>query len=158
MCTSCYAAARACTKIIGPSHGVPVLQPHYPQITGVVGAVSWRRDIHNGVFQNLFPTVGNVSHHKPVRFALWPVDCGQRLSNLLCAIHPPAHFFNPVLANNFYLIFIVVRHMFSPMRRKCDAGWRMFLGNYIAHLSQVCFCKMFPLKESVVAVIARMLL
>jgi len=38
------------------------------------------------------------------------------LSNLLCAIHPPAQFLSSILVNNFDLIFItvVVRHMFSP--------------------------------------------
>jgi hypothetical protein len=46
------------------------------------------------------------------------VDRNHRLSNILRAIHPTAQFFNPVLVNNSYLIFItvVVRHVFSPQR------------------------------------------
>jgi hypothetical protein len=49
---------------------------------------------------------------------LRPVGRNNYLSNLFYAIHPPAQFFNPVLANNSYLIFItvVVRHVFSPQR------------------------------------------
>jgi len=35
------------------------------------------------------------------------VDSKHRLSNPRCAIHPPAQFLNSVLADNFYLIFIV---------------------------------------------------
>jgi len=79
--------------------------------------------MHNGAFRNLFPVwaIGteNLSYHQPRRSALWPVDRKHRLHNLLCAIHPSAQFFNPVLSNNSYLIFIavVVRHLLSPQRR-----------------------------------------
>ena len=76
--------------------------------------------MYNGAFHNLFPVwaIGteNRSYHEPIRSALWPVDRKQGLNNLLCAIHPSAQFFNSVLSNNSYLIFItvVVRHVFSP--------------------------------------------
>ncbi len=100
---------------------VPVHRPHCEQITGVVWAESWRRDIRNGIFRDsLFPiwAVGteNVSFPKPVSFASWPVDRSHRLSNLLLAIHPLAQFLSSVLVNNIDLIFITVavRHMFSP--------------------------------------------
>ncbi len=91
---------------------------------GIVGAVSWRRDIRNGTFQYyylfLIEAVGteNVSFPKPAGFALCPVDRSHRLSNLLFAIHPPAQFLSSVRVNNSDLIFIavVVRHLFSPKR------------------------------------------
>ena len=100
---------------------VPVPRPHCHQIMGIVGAVSWRRDIRNGTFQYyylfLVEAVGteNVSFPKPVGFALCPVDPSHRLSKLLFAIHPPAQFLCSVRLNNSDLIFItvVVRHLFS---------------------------------------------
>ena len=98
----------------------PVPGPHCHQITGVVWAESWRRDVRKGIFQDsLFPiyAVGtdNVSFPKPESVALWPVDRSHRLNNLLLAIHPPAQFLNSVLVKNFDLIFItvVVLHVFS---------------------------------------------
>ena len=89
---------------------------------GIVGAVSWRREIRNGTFHYdylfLVEAVGteNVSFPKPVGFALCPVDRSHRLNKLLFAIHPPAQFLSSVLVNNSDLIFItvVVRHLFSP--------------------------------------------
>jgi len=76
--------------------------------------------MHDGAFHNLslvwaFGTE-NRSCHEPIRSALCPVDRKQGLNNLLCAIHPSAQFFNSVLSDNSYLIFItvVVRHVFSP--------------------------------------------
>jgi hypothetical protein len=86
-----------------------------------VWAASLRRDIRKGIFQDsLFPiwAVGtdNVSFPKPVSVALWPVDCGHRLSHLRFAIHPPAQFLSSILVNNLDLIFITVavRHVLSP--------------------------------------------
>ena len=99
---------------------MPVQRPHCQQITGVMWAESWRRDIRKGIFHDsLFPiwAVGTekVSFPKPVSFASWPVDRSHRLSNLLLAIHPLAQFLSSVLMNYIDLIFItvVVRHMFS---------------------------------------------
>jgi len=109
------------------SHGyrwrfVPVLRPHCHQITGIVGAASWRRGIRNGTFHYdllfLIEAVGteNDSFPKPVDFALCPVDRSHRLSKLLLAIHPLGQFLNSALVNNSDLIFItmVVRHLFAP--------------------------------------------
>ena len=89
---------------------------------GIVGAVSWSRDIRNGTFQYyylfLIEAVGteNVSFPKPVGFTLCPVDRSHRLSKLRFAIHPPAQFLSSVRVNTSDLIFItvVVRHLFSP--------------------------------------------
>ena len=88
---------------------------------GIIWAVSWRRDIRNGIFHyylSPIQAVGteNVSYKKPVSFALWPVDRSHRLNNLLRAIHQPAQFLSSVLVNNSDLIFIavVVRHICSP--------------------------------------------
>src|SRR5450755_2232808 len=101
------AAPNDCLKLI-----VPIPRPHCQQITGVVGAVSWRRDIRNGTFHYylfLIEAVGteNVSIQKP-SFALCPVDRSHRLSKLLFAIHPLAQFLSSILVNNFDLIFITV--------------------------------------------------
>ena len=109
------------------SHGyrwrfVPVLRPHCHQITGIVGAASWRRGIRNGTFHYdllfLIEAVGteNDSFPKQVGVALCPVDRSHRLSKLLLAIHPLGQFLNSVLVNNSDLIFItmVVRHLFAP--------------------------------------------
>jgi hypothetical protein len=89
---------------------------------GIIGAVSWRRDIRNGTFHYyLFPiqAVGaeNVSYQKPVSFALWPVDRSHRLSNLLRAIHQRAQFLSSVLVNNSDLIYItvLVRYIFPRL-------------------------------------------
>jgi len=105
----------------------PVPGPHCQQITGVVWAESWRRDIHKGIFHDsLFPIwavwTDKVSFPKPVSFASWPVDRSHRLSNLLLAIHPLAQFLTSVRMNNTDLIFITVavRHMSSSLA----AFWR----------------------------------
>src|ERR1039458_4804683 len=50
---------------------IPVLRPYFHQITGVVWAASWRRDIRKGIFHDslsLIYAVGteNVSFQKPV--------------------------------------------------------------------------------------------
>lgn len=101
----------------------PVLVPrsHCQQITGVVGAASWRRAIRKGIFHDdPFPiqAVGaeNVSLQKPVSFAVRPMAGSHRLSNLLGAIHPLAHFLSSILVNNSDPIFtaMVVCHVFSP--------------------------------------------
>jgi len=95
---------------------------HRHQITGIVWAVSCRRRIRNGTFNNdLFPieTVGtdNVSLPEPVVFALWPVDRGHCQSKLLDT-HPSAQFLSSVLVDDSELIFliVVVRHVSSPWR------------------------------------------
>jgi hypothetical protein len=56
----------------------------------------------------------DVSHPKPVGFALRPVEQSHRLSKLLFAVHPPGEFLGAVLVSNFDLIFVnvVVRHLF----------------------------------------------
>ena len=99
----------------------PALRPYFRQITGVVWAVSWRRDIRKGTFHDcLFPvwTVGaeDVSCPKPVSIVLWLAIRGDCLGNLLRAVQPPAHFLGSVPADNYDLIFatVVVRHVFSP--------------------------------------------
>src|ERR1035441_3244487 len=105
-------------------HFVPVLRPHRHQITGIVGAASWRRGVRNRTFHydRLFRIEAagteSVSFPKPVRFALCSVDRGHRLCKLLLAIHPPAQFVSSVLVNNSDLIFtpVFVRHMLSPYR------------------------------------------
>ena len=101
---------------------VPVPRPHCREIVGIVGKVSWRRDIRNGTFQYyclfLIEAVGteNVSLPKPIGCALCPVDRRHRLSKQLFAIHPSAHVLSSVRVNNSDLIFItlVVGHLFSP--------------------------------------------
>ena len=100
---------------------VPVLRPYFHQITGVVWAASWRRDIRKGIFHDsLSPieAVGteNVSFEKPVNFALWPGARSDCLGDLLRAVQPPAQFLGSVLVDNSDLIFtiVVVRHVFSP--------------------------------------------
>src|ERR1017187_6582784 len=100
---------------------VPVLRPYFHQITGVVWAASWRRDIRKGIFHDpLFPiqAVGteNVSFQKPVSFGLWPVARSDCLGDLPRAVQPPAQFLGAVLVDNSDLIFttVVVRHVFSP--------------------------------------------
>ena len=103
---------------------VSVPRPHCYQIMGIVGAVSWRRDIRNGTFQYyclfLIEAVGteNISLPKPVGCALCPVDRSHRLSKQLFAIHPSAQVLTSVRVNSSDLIFItvVVRHLFSPQR------------------------------------------
>jgi len=101
---------------------VPVLRPYFHQITGVVWAASWRRDIRKGIFHDsLFPieAVGteNVSFQKPVSFGLWPVARSDCLGDLLRAVQPPAQFLGSVRVDNFDLIFttVVVRHVFFPL-------------------------------------------
>jgi hypothetical protein len=101
---------------------VPVPRTYCHQIMGIVGAVSWSRNIRNGTFYYdvLFhiEAVGteNVSFPKPVSTAVCHVDRSHCLSNLLFAIHPLAQFLSSVLVNNSDLIFItvVVRHLFLP--------------------------------------------
>jgi hypothetical protein len=106
-----------------PKQFVPVPRTYCHQIMGIVGAVSGSRNIRNGTFYYdvllHFEAVGteNVSFPKPV--ALCSVDRSHRLSNLLFAIHPLAHFLSSVLVNGSDLIFItvVVRHLFLPSAR-----------------------------------------
>ena len=101
-------------------HFVPAPRPQCQQVIGIVGSVSWGRDIGNGRFHYdlLFriDALGteNVSYPKPVGFALCPVDRGHRLSKLLFAIHPPGEFLGSVLVSNLELIFVNVnvRHLF----------------------------------------------
>ena len=100
---------------------VPALRPYFHQITGVVWAASWRRDIRKGIFHDslsLIHAVGteNVSFQKPVSFGLWPLLRSDCLGNLLRAVQPPAQFLGSVLVDNSDLIFttVVVRHLFSP--------------------------------------------
>ena len=100
---------------------VPALRPYFHQITGVVWAVSWRRDIRKGTFHDsLFPvwTVGaeNVSCPNPVSPALRLAIRGDCLGNLLRAVQPPAQFLGSVPVDNSDLLFttVVVRHVFSP--------------------------------------------
>ena len=88
---------------------------------GITGAVSWRREIRNGIFHYyLFPiqAVGteNVSYQKPVRLALRPVNPSHGLSNLLRAIRPPAQFLSTVLVDDsdLKLASVVVRHVILP--------------------------------------------
>jgi hypothetical protein len=100
---------------------IPVLRPYFHQITGVVWAASWRRDIRKGIFHDslsLIYAVGteNVSFQKPVSFGVWPGARSDCLGNLLRAVQPPAQFLGSVLVDNSDLIFttVVVRHVFSP--------------------------------------------
>src|SRR5208337_5638197 len=100
---------------------VPALRPYFHQITGVVWAASWRRDVCKGIFHDSLSTIRavgteNVSFQKPVSFVLWPVTRSDCLGNLLRAVQPPAQFFGSVPADNSDLIFttVVVRHLFSP--------------------------------------------
>ena len=100
---------------------VPALRPYFHQITGVVWAASWRRDVCKGIFHDSLSTIAavrteNVSFQKPVSFVLRPVTRSDRLGNLLCAVQPHAQFLGSVPADNSNLIFttVVVRHMFSP--------------------------------------------
>src|ERR1017187_4206942 len=101
-------------------HFVPAPRPQCQQVIGVVGAVSWGRDICNGRFHYdlLFriDAVGteNVSYPKPVGFALCLVDRSHRLSKLLFAVHPPGDVLGSVFVSNLELIFITVnvRHLF----------------------------------------------
>ena len=101
---------------------VPVPRPHCHQIMGIVGAVSWSRNIRNGTFYYdvLFhiEAVGteNVSFPKPANVALRPVDRSRRLSKQLFAIHPLAQFLSSVPVNKSDLILttVVVRHSLSP--------------------------------------------
>src|SRR5208283_2889976 len=100
---------------------VPALRPHFHQITGVVWAASWRRDVFKGIFHDSLSTIQavgteNVSFQKPVSFVLWPVTRSDCLGNLLRAVQPPAQFLGSVPADNSDLIFttVVVRHVFSP--------------------------------------------
>jgi hypothetical protein len=100
---------------------VPALRPYFHQITGVVWAVSWRRDIRKGTFHDsLFPVwaVGaeNVSCAKPVSLPLRSAIRGDCLGNLLRAVQPPAQFLGSIPVDNSDLIFttVIVRHVFSP--------------------------------------------
>ncbi len=100
---------------------VPALRPYFHQITGVVRAASWRRDVYKGIFHDSLSTIQavgteNVSFQKPVSFVLWPVTRSYCLGSLLRALQPPAQFFSSVPADNSDLIFttVVVRHLFSP--------------------------------------------
>ena len=101
---------------------IPVLRPYFHQITGVVWAASWRRDIRKGIFHDslsLIYAVGteNVSFQKPVSFGVWPGARSDCLGNLLRAVQPPAQFLGSVLVDNFDLIFttVVVRHVFFSL-------------------------------------------
>jgi hypothetical protein len=100
---------------------VPALRPYFHEVTGVVWAASWRRDVRKGIFHDslsLIYAVGTekVSLQKPVSFVLWPVARSDCLGNLLRAVQPPAQFLGSVPADNSDLIFttVVVRHVFSP--------------------------------------------
>ena len=100
---------------------VPALRPYFHEITGVVWAVSWRRDIRKGTFHDsLFPVwaVGaeNVSCAKPASLALRLAIRGDCLGNLLRAVQPLAQFLGSVRVDNSDLIFttVIVRHVFSP--------------------------------------------
>ena len=100
---------------------VPALRPYFHQITGVVRAASWRRNVRKRIFHDsLSPiqAVGteNVSFQKPVSFGLWPVAPSNCLGNLLRAVQPHGQFLGSVPSDNSYLIFttVVVRHVFSP--------------------------------------------
>src|ERR1039458_287035 len=99
---------------------VPALRPYLHQITGVVWAVSWRRDVRKGIFHDFLSPIQaigteNVSFQKPASFGFWPVARSDCLGNLLLAVQPPAQFLGSVPADNSDLIFttVVVRHMFS---------------------------------------------
>ena len=100
---------------------VPALRPHTHQITGVVWAASWRRDVRKGIFHDFLPPIlaggtENVSFQKPASFGFWPVARSDCLGNLLLALQPSAQFLGSVPADNSDLIFtaVVVRHLFSP--------------------------------------------
>jgi hypothetical protein len=100
---------------------VPALRPYLYQITGVVWAVSWRRDVRKGIFHDFLSPIlaggtENVSFQKPASFGFWPVARSDCLGNLLLAVQPPAQFLGSVPANDSDLIFtaVVVRHVFSP--------------------------------------------
>ena len=58
-----------------------------------------------------------VTFPKPEGFARRPRECGQSLSEVLFAFHPPALFLGSVLVNNSDLIFVpvVVRHISGPI-------------------------------------------
>jgi len=99
---------------------VPALRPYFHQITGVVWAVSWRRDVRKGIlidFLSPIQALGteNVAFQKPVSFVLWLAVRSDCLGNLLRAVQPPAQFLGSVPADNSYLIFttVVVRDVFS---------------------------------------------
>jgi hypothetical protein len=112
----------ACTG--SRAHFVSIPRTHCQQITGIVGAVSWCRDIRNGAFHYqlfLAEAVGaeNDSFAKPVGFALCPVERSHRLGQLLSATDPPAQFLSSVRINNsdLILVTVVVRHLFSLLRQ-----------------------------------------
>jgi len=100
---------------------VPALRPYFHQITGVVWAASWRRDIGNGTFHDslfFIWAIGaeNVSCPNPVGLALRLAIRGNCLGNLVRAVQPTAQSLGPVPVDNPDLIFttVVVRHVFSP--------------------------------------------
>jgi len=92
---------------------VPALRPHFHQITGVMWAVSWRRDVRKGILVDFLSPIQalgteNVAFQKPVSFGVWPVVRSDRLGNLLLAGQPPAQFLGSVPADNSDLIFATV--------------------------------------------------
>jgi len=97
---------------------VPALRPYFHQITGVMWAVSWRRDVREGAFHDSLFAVWAVGAAclKPVSLALRLAIRGDCLGNLLRAVQPPAQLLGSVPVDNSDLIFttVVVRHVFPP--------------------------------------------
>ena len=107
----------------------PALRPHFHQITGVVWATSWRRDIGNGTFHDslfFIWAIGaeNVSCPNPVSLALRLAIRGNCLGNLVRTGQPSAQFLGPVPVDNPDLIFttVIVRHVLSPWPQDESGG------------------------------------
>ena len=81
----------------------------------VLGCGRGQRKFHELLFFVQAVETENVSYLEPVSFGWRPTEPGDRLGDILWAVHPSAQFFSFVLMHNSQLVFatVLVRHVFS---------------------------------------------